>query len=262
VKNSRINVIKRQQAILQRLREDSTVTIEALSQSMHVSSLTIRRDLQAFERQGILRCTHGRANLISGSLRGDPAQEPVSSQTEALKESIAREAAKLVEDGDTIFINSSSTAIRMLRHIAGKHVVVITNNYQAIAIRKDPRIELILTGGTVHANKPCMVGEVTVGNLGRIADCKVFLGVSGISAKHGITTSVLQETPINEMMIRRAGSCCVVLADGSKIGQRNNFRCGPAEAITTLITDSTADPGELYLLRELGIQVIQASEED
>jgi len=262
MKNSRDNIIKRQQSILQCLREDGSVTIEDLSRHLHVSSLTIRRDLQSFERQGILRCAGGCARLISGSLMNDPGQMPQTERTRTSKDAIARRAASFVEDGDTIFINSSSTAIQMLSHIVNKRVVVITNNCMALLMRLDPHIELVLTGGNVHSNKQSMVGEVTIGNLSQIAVCKVFLGVSGISAKHGITTCVLQETPINEMMIRRAGSCCVVLADGSKVGQRNNFKCGSAESVTTLITDETADPGEVFLLREQGVQVILTNEEN
>lgn len=257
MKNSKANVIKRQQSILQMLRENGTVMTEALARSLRVSPLTIRRDLGQFEAQGIVKCTRGGANLISGSLQDDPGQEPGSEGLTLKKELIARRAAELVEDGDMIFINSSSTAILMLKHIIGRHVIVITNNYQALSMPMDPRIELILTGGHIHQNKMSMVGEMAIGNLNRVSVAKVFLGVSGISARDGITTCVLQETPINEMMLRRSGNHCVVLADGSKIGSRNNFKCGPIQAISTLITDDTADPGELFQLREMGVTVVQ-----
>ena len=257
MKNSKANVIKRQQAILQFLREDNRVTTEALARTLRVSSLTIRRDLQTFESQGILKCTRGGANLISGGLKNDPGLLPLSEGAEMYKEKIAQRAAELVDEDDMIFINSSSTAILMLKYIVNKHVIVVTNNYQALNMKIDPRIELILTGGYIHQNKESMVGEMALNNLARVAVSKVFLGVSGISARDGITTCILQETPINEMMVRRSGRFCAVLADGSKVGSRNNFKCGTIQSVSLLITDETADEGEIYLLREKGIEVMQ-----
>lgn len=257
MKNSKANVIKRQQSILQLLRENSSVTTEALARALRVSPLTIRRDLRLFEAQGILKCMRGGANLISGSLQDDPGQMPASEGLTLSKEAIALQAAAFVEDGDMIFINSSSTAILMLKYIVGKHVIVITNNYQALGMVIDPRIELILTGGQIHQNKMSMVGEMALNNLAKVSVSKVFLGVSGISARDGITTCVLQETPINEMMIRRPGSFRAVLADGAKVGSRNNFKCGSIQSISMLITDEAADPGEVFQLREQGVEVVQ-----
>lgn len=257
MKNSKANVIKRQQSILQLLRENGTITTEAMARTLMVSPLTIRRDLRMFETQGIIKCMRGGANLISGSLQDDPGQQPASEGLTQSKELIAQRAASYVDDGDMIFINSSSTAILMLKYIVDKHVIVITNNYQALGLPLDPRIELILTGGQIHQNKMSMVGEMALSNLAKVSVSKVFLGVSGISARDGITTCVLQETPINEMMIRRPGSFHAVLADGSKVGSRNNFKCGPIQSISMLITDDTADPGEIYQLREQGVEIVQ-----
>ncbi len=257
MKNSMTQVYKRQQQILQQLNERQTVQTKDLAVLLRVSELTIRRDLQILEDQGFIRCIRGGANLISGSLQEDPSLSASASRRQSCKEAIARQAALLVEDGDTILINSSTTAIMMLPYIQGKRVIVVTNNSHALSFQLDPRIELIFTGGEVYEHKKSMVGEVARHNLERISASKVFLGVSGISHR-GITTSVLQETAINALMIKRAPGRCIVLADNSKIGNQHNFTIGPISLVNTLITDSAADPGELYLLREQGVEVIIA----
>jgi len=255
MKNSLAQVFKRQQQILQHLNDKQTVQTRDLALELHVSELTIRRDLQDLEEQGFVRCIRGGANLISGSLQEDPSLSATASQRAASKAAIAIRAAAMVEDGDTIFINSSTTAIQMLPHIKGKRVIVITNNSHALDYPLDPRIELIFTGGEIYEHKKSMVGEVARHNLEHITASKAFLGVSGISAR-GITTSVLQETAINAMMIKRAHGRCIVLADNSKVGSQNNFMIGPTELVSTLITDSAADPGMIFQLREMGINVV------
>lgn len=253
MKNSKAIVQKRQQAILQKLQDRVHVSTEDLAGELGVSSLTIRRDLQDLAGQGFVRIVRGGANLVSGTLYDDPSSEP-ETLSQASKMAIARYAASLIDDGDTILINSSTTAIQILPYIKEKKVIVVTNNGLALSMDLAPGIELIFTGGEVRGNKKSMVGEMAVNNLSRIRASKAFIGVSGINARGGIYTSALQETAINELMIRRS-SQCIILADGSKIGQQNNFQIGTARDASVLVTDDSADPSAIFQLQELGIEV-------
>ena len=117
-------------------------------------------------------------------------------------------------------MNSSSTCLMMLEYIKNKHVVVVTNNGKAVMVPRNPGVELILTGGEVYERKISMVGEVASKTLSRMTASKCFIGVGGISAQHGLTTSTLQETAINELMIKRCSGGCYVLADSSKLEER------------------------------------------
>lgn len=256
MKNSKTSVYKRQQAILQQLNDKLTIQNDELAVKLGVSNLTIRRDLHGLAERGLVRLIRGGANLVSGALQEDPSLLAKSGSSLSNIEAIARRAAELVNNGDTILINSSKTAVRMLNYIIGKRVIVVTNNGLALNMNLDPLIELIFTGGEVHSNKMSMVGEIAVHNLSRITASKAFFGVSGISARGGITTSILQETAINELMIRRAGQC-IVLADGSKVGQQNNFLISSADLISTLITDRTANSDAVFQLNEIGIKIEQ-----
>lgn len=256
MKNSKGIVFKRQQYILKCLKESHRVQVDDLAEKMKVSPTTIRRDLQIFEQQNIVKRFHGGAQLVEENLKEDPAPDTLSPKNILQKHAIAKYAASLIDDGDTIFINSSSTALLILKYLINKHVIVITNNGKAINVEKDPRVEIVLTGGEIYERKQSMVGEFAMHTLTKITANKTFIGVGGISARGGITTSVLQETPINEMMLKRCIGPCFVLASSSKIGKQHNFLSGSLDKVSTIITNKDADAAEIALLRSKGIEII------
>lgn len=256
MKNSSVLVSKRQQLILQYLKENKTVKVDDLSKKLGVSPITIRRDLQLFEDNGIVEKFYGGAAILEKSLADDPSFSNSSEEYISLKHALAQRAAALVEDGDIIFINSSSTALLILEFLEDKHVTVVTNNGKALQISDSPNIDLVLTGGEVNRRKLCMVGDYATNLLSKISADKCFLGVSGISASSGISTSVLQETTINSMMLKKCNGPTIILADSSKVGKNHNFQIGEINRISYLITDSNADSKELELIKAKGIEIL------
>ena len=257
MKNSKGVVFKRQQALLKALKEHKTVHVDTLAEQLNVSPTTIRRDFQLFEQKHILKRFHGGAQLLDGMLKEDPAPESLSAKKVSQKHAIARYAASLVENGDTIFMNSSSTTLLMLHYLKNKRVIVVTNNGNAISQEKYPQVELLLTGGEIYERKRSMVGEFALHSLAKITADKAFIGVGGISIKGGITTSVLQETAINELMLKRCQGACYVLADSSKIGREHNFLSGSIDKISTILTGRDGDQEEIGRLRSRGIDVVE-----
>jgi Transcriptional regulators of sugar metabolism len=256
MKNSNGLVSKRQQLILQHLKENHTVKVDELSKKLGVSPITIRRDLQLFEANGIVEKFYGGATLVEKALDDDPSFSDSSEEYTSQKHAIAQRAASLVEDGDIIFINSSSTALLILEYLEDKQVTVVTNNGKALQISSSPNIDLVLTGGEVNRRKLCMVGDYATHLLSKISADKCFLGVSGVSANLGISTSVLQETTINSMMLKKCNGPTIILADSSKVGKNHNFLIGEINRISYLITDSNADSKELELIKTKGIKVL------
>jgi DeoR family fructose operon transcriptional repressor len=256
MKNSNDLVSKRQQLILQYLKENGTIKTDEISKTLGVSPITIRRDLQIFEDNGIVEKFYGGATLIEKPLYDDPSFSTSSEKSETCKHAIAKRAADLVEDGDIIFINSSSTALLVLEYLENKHVTVVTNNGKALQLFNNPNIDLVLTGGEVNIRKQCMVGDYATHLLSKISANKCILGVSGVSASLGISTSVLQETTINSLMLKKCLGPRIILADSSKVGKNHNFLLGEINKISYLITDSNADKEELELISAKGIEVL------
>ncbi len=259
MKNSKSVVFKRQQTILKELKEKQTVDVDALAKALKVSSTTIRRDLQNFEKQGLITRFHGGAYLIEGTLQEEDGTQTQLQRTQIdadQKHAIAAYAATLIDEGDTIFINSSSTTLLLLDYIRDKRVIIVTNNGNVLGYPKDPKVEVILTGGEVYKRKQSMVGEFALNTLSKISANKSFIGVGGISTDGGITTSILPETAVNEMMMKRCGTC-YVLAAIKKIGRNHNFLSGSIQDVDTLITCQGGNQEELDKMRGMGIKVIE-----
>lgn len=259
MKNSRSIVIRRQQALLQLLKEHKKVDVDSAAQALAVSPTTIRRDLITFERQHLVSRYHGGATLLEGTLHEEDAGSyaPSTDADEAQKRAIAKYAADLIEDGDTIFMNSSTTTLLLLDYIKDKHVIIVTNNTRVIGYPHDPLVTVILTGGELYSRRPSLIGSFALQTLSKINADKAFIGVGGISVAAGITTSVLPETEINATMMRRAPGASYVLTASKKIGREHNFLSAPIESVNSLITGVGGDAAEIARLRAAGVDVVE-----
>lgn len=257
MKKNQSIVLNRRKKILEHLNTSKSIKTEDLADVLNISPLTIRRDFQALEAEGIITRYHGGAKLNENY--NDNSNESVyehhSDVYYAKRKAIAKEAANKIDDGDTIFINSSSTALLILDFLKDKRVVVVTNNGKALQCKLGPNIELLLTGGEVYGRKQSMVGDFATLLLSKIAASKCFLGVSGIDSELGLTTSVLKETLINKEMITRCKGPVYVLASSDKIGKSSNFSSGEIDHVSNLITDSDIDSSKIEKLKKHNVEV-------
>lgn len=261
MKKTQSIVSKRRKRILEYLKTNETISTNDLAEILNISPLTLRRDLQALDEEGLIIRHYGGAKLVTPSddiISHDNNSENnnISLILTKKKKIIAKYAADLVNDGDTIFINSSSTALCMLEHLGNKRVNIVTNNGKALNSTIGPNIELVLTGGQVYERKQSLVGDFATYILSKITADKCFLGVSGIAADSGISTSVLQETLINHEMINRCNGPVYILADSSKVGRHHNFSSGDINEISHLITDCDISEAEIKDLEDKGVKVI------
>jgi DeoR family fructose operon transcriptional repressor len=238
-------VSKRRENILEHLKLNEEISTNELAEKLQISPLTLRRDLQALEKEGLVNKFYGGAKLAS-STGFENINEGLEEDNQILKrKAIAKYAASLIHDGDAIFINSSFTALLILQYLGDKRVYVVTNNGKALQTSIGPNIKLVLTGGEVYERKQSLVGEFAIQTLSKITANKCFIGVSGIDSDSGISTSVLEETLVNHEMINRCSGPIYILADSSKIGRHHNFSSGDINEITHLITDSDIDEEEV-----------------
>lgn len=246
-------VNERRNKILEYLIEEKTKTVEQLSQYFSVSIPTIRRDLIVLEEENQITRYHGGATINDESVYCPyiPYRN--------IKEAIAFEAEKFIKDGDTIFINTSSTALLIIKYLKNKHVTIITNNVKAVYVERDPNVNIILTGGELRIPKETLVGEFALNNIQKVKADKCFLGCSGISDH--LSTSVLQEAAINHTMQQQCIGTVFVLAESSKIGRNHSFVSGDLNKINYLVTDTKADKTQIDYYKSIGIQVIQIENE-
>lgn len=233
MKMSKEIVDSRRKRIMEKIQVQGKVFVDELAQELNVTPLTIRRDLQYWEDLGAVIRFYGGAKLIQSFVDNDSIKD----NNEPYKHAIAKYAANLIEDGDTVFINTGSTALLVLKYIRNKNVTVITNNGKALFLEHDPSVTIVLTGGEIRYPKESMVGNFALNNVNRVSANKCFLGCSGIDAEIGMTTAILAEVSINEAMISRCTGQKYLLADATKVGNIHQFSVAKANVFDSLITD-------------------------
>lgn len=247
---------QRQQRILELLQRDGYVRVPALSRLFEVAEITIRRDLSLMEARELLERTHGGAisvkhihHEVNYSSRSDLALES--------KDRIARRAAALIEEGDTVFINGGSTTFHLFRYIKAANVKIVTINAGVLGQLDNPGVDLILAGGHFYPESNAFYGGFTNEILNQIIANKAILGVHGISRRYGLTTPMSYAAETSRIMIERTRGSVIVTADHRKLGLVSDFVTAPAEKIDTLITDFFPDDEYIKDFEELGINVYQ-----
>ena len=255
MKRERAYVEGRRQQVLDMLQRNPQIRVDELAERLGVSVVTIRRDLQFLEEKKQITRFYGGARV---SKEADGYMDDVT----IYRDLIARYAATLVEDGDTIFINTSRNALNIIKYIKSRHVTVITNNGKAISQEKADGVDIILTGGEVRHPKEALVGDFATRNLQNIFAKKAFMGCAGISAATGMSTEIANEVNVNQLMIEHTTQAVYLLADYTKIGPNSSFTSCGIEVIKHLITDEMAPEEELEQMRMQGVEVCQVKKSD
>ncbi|WP_340114924.1 DeoR/GlpR family DNA-binding transcription regulator [Maribellus mangrovi] len=239
---------QRRQKIFELIREDGNAKVLNLSRIFKVTEVTIRQDLEKLEEEGLIVREHGGAHLkdIGMSVRNI---ELLSKEHMSEKEAIARKAVALINDGDTIILDSGSTVTEIAKQISGfKNLTVITNALNiALILGADPEINLILTGGEFKAPTLSLTGQKAADSLEGLHVDKLFLATAGITLKSGLTYPSISDIVVKRAMIESA-DVVYLAADSSKIGKSSFASLGALSLIDFLITDSNieADFKELF----------------
>ena len=247
---------ERQQLILETVRDNGQGTVTELSRRFGVSQVTIRRDLRELAAQGALRRAHGGAVAATPA----PPEPPVIQrmvQAENCKECIGRATAALVSDGDSVFIGSGSTTAHVARNLVDRRNLTVVTNALNVAteLAIAEGVTVVVTGGMMRASELSLVGHIAEQSLREVRVDKVIMGMRAISLEAGMTNDYLPEVMTDRTIIEMAPEL-VVVADHTKFGKVASAYVAPVERITTLVTDSEADPETLTRLEEMGIRVI------
>jgi DeoR family transcriptional regulator of aga operon len=245
---------ERLSAILAELSEDGGVEVATLSSRFHVSSATIRRDLELLENQRLLARTHGGAVPL-GVVYELPLRYKGARHHDE-KRRIAEAAAALVTDGMSIGLTGGTTCTEVAREIVDRERLTVVTNALNIAseLAVRPNLKLVVTGGTARPESYELVGPLAEQSLAGLHLDLVVIGVDGIDAVGGCTTHHEVEAHTNLALIERADRV-VVVADSSKIGRAAFARICDIRLVHELITDRGADKGSLRALREAGVAV-------
>ncbi|GGR03323.1 DeoR/GlpR family DNA-binding transcription regulator [Deinococcus ruber] len=246
----------RQQDILRRALTDKVVRIKDLAAEFGVHEMTVRRDLDALCEQGKLLRVHGGAQLLDKTSE-ELSQSMRAAQNVDAKERIARAALALIQDGDTVALDASTTSLALARLLPARRVQAITCSLDAANVLAAGGVPFLMVGGNFHVPARSFVGAFFLDTMQRLHPDLVFFSAKGYTPDTGFTDPHLPEVGAKQALVR-SGSSVVALLDSSKVGRRALATIATHADINTLITDQPL-PSELHTrLENDDIQVIVA----
>ena len=247
---------KRKVEIVEMLGSSEQVSVRDLAERFAVSGMTIRRDLDELERQGLVVRTHGGA-VSSGKLRFIHGALPDLEVSEA-KSAIGKRAAELVKPGQMIMVDTGTTALEVARHFARDlSITVVTTSLGVAQELYRSSLNVLMLGGFLRHEFPSVYGPMTEKLLGEIRVDTLFIGCDGVFSDDGFYSNDLHVSSLEQTMTRIA-SQIVVVTESAKFGRRAFSRYAKIQEINVIVTDSDISSGDRRNLEERGVTTLVA----
>lgn len=249
--------LERQKKILEILGAEGAVSVSRLSTELGVTEETVRRDLEKLEKQELLRRTHGGAVPMDENTYEASLEKRKTINVES-KKKMAAMAAKQVAEGDTIFLDASTTTFFMAKELKPmRNITVITNSLRVVAELESSEFIKVISVGGVLSNNQSFVGTLAEKSIAEnYVATKVFFSSKGVTADSGILESNEQECGIKQKMLKNSKHK-YYLCDRSKMGSVGFVKLAPICDIDFLITDTDPE-GDLKLrFEEAEVKIIK-----
>lgn len=252
---------ERRAIILQDLKEKSRISVNELCTQFHVSEVTIRKDLNELRRRNLIIRTRGGALRIPDVTIGtDTTIQSKQLYNYKEKQAIGKLAASLINDGETILIDSGTTTFEIARNLDRfQHLTIITNAINiALELLKYNRFSVILLGGHLREPSHSTVGPLAESTLRNFYCDKLFLGVDSINMERGVSTPNMEEANINQTMMAMAKETIAVF-DSSKFNKRSFAFIAPVEKLDAIVTDKGIPSDIRTQLKNLNVRLYAAN---
>lgn len=256
--NDEITTSERRAEILKQLEDNGRVEVQDLSDQFHVSLVTIRNDLTYLEEKSLLYRTRGGA-IKQTKVAMDLALSEKARQNAELKRRIGMKAVELIQEDDTVILDSGTTTMEIAKHLKKfKHLTVITHALNiASELAGVDSIDIIMPGGTLRDKSFSLVGSQAEENIRNYFCDILFMGVDGFDVNYGVSTPCVAEAQLNRVMAEIAREV-IVIADSSKFGRRSLALILPVSKIHKVITDDGISKEDHEKLEADGVEVIIA----
>jgi DeoR family transcriptional regulator, fructose operon transcriptional repressor len=257
-KDLNATLVRRQEELLELVETKGQISVDELAQRLGVSDDTIRRDLQSLEQRKLLLRTHGGA--VSTALLVH-RETPFLTRTNAnsgAKTRIGRAAAQLISDNETLIVNGGSTTSAFIASLGPRrNLTIVTNNVAMLSVLSPETVQdVYVLGGNYSMELGSTVGFVGFKS-GNINVDTAVIGVSGLDAKSGLSTTFLEEASMLAEMIRCARRA-IVVADASKFGVGAFAQIAPLDAIDILVSEVAPPPDLSQALSQAHVEMILA----
>ena len=229
--------------ILGILTQSKSASVRMLARKLYVSEATVRRDLSALEKQGLVRRVFGGVVLIEGDREEIPFYARLA-QGDEKQEGIALEAVERISNGDVLMLDASATVSRMIRHLKRfQRLTIITNSGITTSGLQELDAKIIITGGLMMRNSQGFVGSYTEAMVRNFNADLFFFSCGGLSADGRVSDLISEETSIRRVMMRHSRKR-ILLCDSSKFGRECCYNLCTVEDVDEIISDQAYKPLE------------------
>lgn len=244
-----MNSTQRRMEIFEILQENGNAEVSDLSERFGVTTMTIRRDLALFERQGLINTNYGGAILRQGA-GIEPSFALKQGQRTETKQRIAKRAAEYINDGDSIILDCGTSTLEVLKYIEKKKITVITNSWPAVNyLHGNSRVNLYLAPGKYEELSAGVISPMTIEFYQKFHADIVFVSTQGFSPEYGATVPDPADASVKEALLQ-SGEKKLLLVDSSKIGKKFLARHAYPSQFDSIITDDAISQAVLQSLKE------------
>ncbi len=254
------STVSRRAKILEELELNGQVSVSELSKKFKISEVTIRNDLTHLEKQNMLIRARGGALKIKFYRMGiDPSFSEKEKEFLKEKQAIAKAAVKLINEGDTIVLDSGTTTTEVAKNLDQfQNLTIITNALNIASILAEYEgFNIFMPGGSLRKKSLSLVGVLADESFEKFYCDKLFLGADGFDTTHGLSTPNSEEAHLNQIMIKIARKV-IVVADSRKFERRRFAFIGPISDVNVVVSDSGIKEEDKNRLEKSGVQVIIA----
>ncbi|MFS0898998.1 DeoR/GlpR family DNA-binding transcription regulator [Mycolicibacterium litorale] len=252
-----LNAHARRAAIAARINADREVDFASLAGEFGVSEMTIRRDIERLEDQGIARRVLGGA-IAFGGKSTEPSFAARAAEAADEKIHIASAVADLLHPQETVILDSGSTVLAVARALRGRGLgltVITPSVLVAVELSDEPDTTILLTGGKVRPGELSLIGAEAEDFYLRYNCDTYVMGIAGVDGKRGASEYHREEGNVKQAAMRSADRV-IVAADATKLGRVQLINVAPASEISVLVTDGPPDHPTLEALRAKGVEVV------
>ena len=254
--------IERKSEILKILEQNGRVGVNELSTIFHSSRETIRRDLRELEEKGLLKRTHGGAVFDSKFLSNSPEFPVELREIQRFKEknAICKSAASFIKNGESIFVDNSSTCLYLVQYIPKDFQITLITNSIKLLIEsmklRHSNLMIVCLGGFFNGCNLSTYGAISQKNAADFYPNKSFMSCAGIHLPDQLTDSSILEVDTKRSMIERSQEV-FILADHTKFDRSGPYFLSDYSSIDYLVTDQKASSAQFAMLENVGVQVIR-----
>lgn len=248
--------LERKQEIVKIITKQKSIKVTDLALQFNVTEETIRRDLEKLEKENVLKRTYGGAVFVESSGEEQPFTERVHENIEE-KRRLAEYAAQFIRDGETIMLDSSTTALEVGKALKDdRKITIITDSLNAtLELSGYPNLKIITAGGLLNTKTMSFEGPTTVDNINNYYADKLFISCKGLNLEQGLLEPSELTAEIKRKMIRCA-KFVVLVADRSKFEKSAMVRIDDFSHIDALITTQPLDEAWMTQMDRFNIEVV------